>query len=135
MSPKTNSYFTSLAVVEMVWYSDAEFIAFWKKKSSKKKVVKEAEAIPKVRAIPEGEAVSVVPISKVAEIEVEVFTILPKVSRDADVTMEPSNAPNVAKVASKVEAPGGEGSPVRAVGESQPIAEASMPKDLEGDVL
>ena len=60
---KTNSDFIFIAVVEMVRCTDAEFTAFQKKKSSKKReprASKEAEATPKV------EAISVVPISKVA---------------------------------------------------------------------
>ena len=118
MSPKTNSDFILAAVAEMVRCSDVEFTAFRKKKSSKKKVAREAKAISEVRAAPEGEAVLVMPISEVVGTGVEVFVILPEVPRDVDAAREPPNAPDAAKVADEVEAPGGEGSPIWAARES-----------------
>ena len=71
-----------------------------------------------MRAVLEGEAIPVVPISEVMGIRAKVFAILPEVSRDIDAAREPSNAPDAVKVVGEVEAPGREGSPMQAVGES-----------------
>ena len=85
-------------------------------KSSKKKAVEGAKAVPIVRVVLEGEVILVALVSEVMRTEVKVSTVPFEVSGDAIVMGEPSNA--VAKMVGEVEAPSGEGPPLRAEGES-----------------
>ena len=112
MSSETNPDFIFLAVTEMVRCSDVKFLAFWKKNSSKKKVSRETEAIPEVGAVLEGEAISAMPISKMAGARVEVFAILLEVLGDAEGVGEPPRVCDAIEVASVMKAPIGEESPI-----------------------
>ena len=133
MSSETNPDFVFLAVVEMERCSDIKFVAFRKKKSFKKKVSKEIEAISEVGAIPEGEAFLAVSISKMAGVGVEVSAILPKVLGDVEAMEEPSRVHNAVEAANVMEAPIREGSPIWAAEVSRSAIEALAPEALNGD--
>ena len=114
MSSETNPDFVFLAVDKMVRCSDAKFMAFQKKKSSKK-VSRETEAVLEVGAILKGEAIPAVLIFEMAGVGVEVSTVLPKVLGDAMAAWEPSRVHDAAEVADVMEAPAGEESPIWAM--------------------
>ena len=106
----------------MVRCSDAEFVAFQKRKSSKK-VPREAGAAFGVGITLEGEAPSAAPITEAAGAEVEAYVNLPEVPREIDVERKPVQVSEAAEVADRAEAPVGENSPIWTVKESQSVAD------------
>ena len=72
----------------MVRCSDAKFVTFRKRKSSKK-VPREVGVASRVGIAPDGEAPSAAPITKVAGAEVEAHANLSEVPRETDAEREP----------------------------------------------
>ena len=122
MSLETNSDFIFIVVAVMVKSTEAEFVTFQKRKTSKKResgAPKEAEATFKV------EAISAVPISEVAKAP----DILSKLPGGVEIVGEPI------EVLDMTEAPTGERSPSWAAEASPPVTEVLAPEAINGDKL
>ena len=91
----------------MVKYSDAEFVAFRKRKSSKK-VLREAGAVFGVGISPDGEVPSAAPITNMIEAKVEAHASLSEVPGETKAARELVEASGAAEGADGAEAAIGE---------------------------